>query len=283
MAKGNKPKGKLIPIGGNESRSPEQSREDGHAFFGDKGILSLVLEEMKGKDSRIGILPTASQEPEEICEMYLKAFKELGCKHISILDLDGRNVNSKEKLHILSTLDGILISGGDQNRLKEKLEGSEFLVALKDRYFNSNFVIAGTSAGAMAMAATMIQEGESDESLLKGTVELTQGFGFLAGAIIDTHFMARGRFARLTEALLAQQDFTAIGICEDTGLVITDGNLLRTIGSGVVLILQANQVKATNFKTAKKGSPIYVEGLSIHILAKGAEYSLADQRFTVIK
>ncbi|KAA6439795.1 cyanophycinase [Dyadobacter flavalbus] len=280
------PKGKLIPIGGKEARStPDRndSESSRQIEFNSNGVLQQVLMEMKGPDSRIVVITTASQIPDEMGEMYIRAFNELGCSQVHVLHLDGRNVNSQKSLETLAAADGVFFTGGDQTRLTDKICDSKFMDLLRERYVNEDFVIAGTSAGAMAMSATTIKEGSDEESLLKGIVELERGFSLLPDTIIDTHFMSRGRFSRLSEALLANPGFIALGICEDTGLVIEQGGIMRTIGSGVVLLLEADKIKETNFKKAKKLQPVYVEGMHMHILAKGAGYSLKDRKFLLIE
>jgi len=231
----------------------------------------------------VAVITTASGEPDEMGDMYLETFAKLGCKNVTILNLTGRNVNGKKTLEILSEVDGVFFTGGDQNKLIDKICDTKFMDLLKARYQDDEFVIAGTSAGAMAMSAAMIREGSSTESLLKGIVELSKGFTLLPKTIIDTHFMSRGRFSRLAEALLINPGFIAIGLCEDTGLVVTEGHHMRTIGSGVAMILEADNVKKTNFKQAKKMQPIYVEGMQMHILAPGAGFSLHDRKMILDK
>jgi cyanophycinase len=50
--------------------------------------------------------------------------------------------------------------------------GSEIMNILKQRYTEEEaFIIAGTSAGAMAMSNTMIYQGSSADSLLKGEAQ----------------------------------------------------------------------------------------------------------------
>ena len=277
------PKGKLIPIGGKEARKPEDEHTGSSQVvsFENEGVLQEVLGEMKGKTSKLAVVTTASQEPEEMGAMYLEAFKKLGCTQVTILYLNGRNVNSKKTLGLLAELDGVFFTGGDQKRIMDKILGTKFFELLTDRYYNEDFVISGTSAGAMAMSGAMIEAGSSTESLLKGIVEVSEGFNLLPEAIIDTHFMSRGRFARLAEALLINPGYIAIGICEDTGLVITEGDHIRTIGSGVAMILEADDVTLTNFKKAKKMQPVYVEGMQMHVLAKGAGFSLQKRKMVV--
>lgn len=281
-----KPKGKLIAIGGKEARSADEGILAGNSTDTESSggsILNHVLAEMKGPDSKIEIVTTASEQPTEMAEMYIAAFEKIGCKRVGILDLDGRNVDSKQVMERLFAADGLFITGGDQARLMEKLGSTEFLKATKRRYQDDNFAIAGTSAGAMAMSQVMIRDGDSTESLLKGIVEVTKGFGLLPMTIIDTHFMSRGRFSRLAEAILMQQGYTALGICENTALVACEGGMLRVIGSGVVMVMEAGNIKNTNFREAKNGQAIYVEGMQIHILAQGTMYSLDEKKFMLLE
>ncbi|MBK7467772.1 MAG: hypothetical protein IPJ43_13770 [Saprospiraceae bacterium] len=44
--------------------------------------------------------------------------------------------------------------------------------------------------------------------------------GYLENVIIDTHFIQRGRFRRLAEAVARFPNMLGIGLAEDTGLVI---------------------------------------------------------------
>ncbi|WP_247232080.1 cyanophycinase [Telluribacter sp. SYSU D00476] len=278
------PKGKLIPIGGKEARSPSNAQDSKDEktidFFG-SGILNDVLKEMKGEESRIEVITSASGYPEEMGVMYQEAFGKLGCNNVDIMHLDGRNVNSKKVLERLADADGVFFTGGDQVQLLDRICDTAFLDALTERYMKDDFVIAGTSAGAMAMASHMIKGGSDSESLLKGIVEMGTGFSFLPGTVIDTHFLSRGRFSRLAAALLECPSCIALGICEDTGLIITEGNLMRTIGSGVVVILEPDEIQRTNYREAKNMEPVYVESFKLHILAEGVTYSLKERKFFV--
>ena len=42
--------------------------------------------------------------------------------------------------------------------------------------------------------------------------------------IIDTHFIKRGRFGRQSEAVAKFQNLLGIGLAEDTGMIIKNGN-----------------------------------------------------------
>ncbi|MCH5687632.1 hypothetical protein LWM68_27220 [Niabella sp. W65] len=46
-----------------------------------------------------------------------------------------------------------------------------------------------------------------------------------------------------------------------------------------MLIIEASPIKATNFKRAGEKQPIYVEGLRVHLLARGASYQVNERKF----
>lgn len=268
------PRGKLIPIGGNEARDDEADVK--------RGILQEIINEMSVKNPVIEVIPAASMYPDEVEARYREAFGKLGYE-INVMNFDGkRDVDRSRNLERISNAHGVFLTGGDQLRLKDTIEGTELLRIIKDRYMNEEFVVAGTSAGAMIMSEKMINTGANQESVLKGIVRLTDGFDFLPGTIIDTHFFNRGRFARLTEALLQKHKLTGIGISENSGVVVTAGNLLRCIGRGTVLIIDNHEIRNTNYTGLKAGEPVFVENLIVHILAQNAAYMLKEKEFTLI-
>ena len=79
-------KGILIPIGGNEDKGSQVS-EGYELDFVTEGILSHVVNESGGPQSKIVVIPTASRIPVEVGENYRKAFTELKCEDITILDI----------------------------------------------------------------------------------------------------------------------------------------------------------------------------------------------------
>ncbi|MDB5243324.1 MAG: cyanophycinase, partial [Spirosoma sp.] len=241
------PKGKLIPIGGGEAKGLEDDNSSSELrqidFFA-SGILAEFLSEVKGKDSRIVIIPAASQIPKEVGKDYLDAFHKLGCKNVHVLFISSaEDADRKGNMERINEADGVLFTGGDQTQLIDKLLDSELLKRIQERYQYEDFVIAGTSAGAAAMPRLAIKEGKSAESLIKGLIETEKGLSLLPEAIIDTHFMQRSRLPRLTEALLRNPGLLGIGLCVDSGVVISEGNVMRAIGSGGVFILDADEIK----------------------------------------
>ena len=147
-----------------------------------------------------------------------------------------------------------------------------------NRYNSENIVIAGTSAGAMAMSHTMIT-GSSSRALLKNEVQLARGFGLIKDVTFDSHFVKRGRFSRLFQAVATNPACLGIGLGEDTGLLITEGTRMEAIGSGLVIIVDGSNIRSSNIASIPNNEPISIENLSVHILVKGNGYSLKNNKF----
>lgn len=276
------PKGKLIIIGGNEdkgTRKDPKFKHKNYLDFFELGILKRILNETKGIESYIEVITSASRIPEEVGNNYLVAFSLLNCKNIRLMHIkDRKDVLNKEYQDRIKKADAVLFTGGNQLRLKKIFLETEFLEILHNRFNNENFVVAGTSAGAVAVSENMIFGGSSSESLIKGAVKMTSGLSFMKNIIVDSHFVARGRFGRLAEAVTIHPSLIGIGLGEDTGVLITHGNHLETIGSGLVLILDGSEVAHTNLNEIKDGDPIAIENLKVHVLAKGYCYELDSKK-----
>jgi cyanophycinase len=282
------PKGKLIAIGGNEDKgnTPDgghNTKVFHHAFI-EEGILKRVVDEIGGPEKRIAVITSASSVPEEVGQNYIDAFGRLGATNIDVLDIRDRSDVKPDMIKRLSKADGVMMSGGNQLRLTTIFGGTAFLQLMKRRYKDeSGFVIAGTSAGAMCMSSTMIYQGHSASGLIKGGVKMTTGAGLIQDVIIDSHFVERGRFSRLTQAVAGNPNAIGIGLGEDTGVVITAGEMLETIGSGQVMIFDGHDITYSDFADVEEGEPFSVEGMRVHIISKGHSYSVEQRAFSAVR
>ncbi|WP_375418647.1 cyanophycinase [uncultured Hymenobacter sp.] len=278
------PLGKLLAVGGNEDKgtypNPRTQRKYNLNFF-ELGILKRIVLESGKADPRIEVITTASMIPHEVGPVYVASFAMLGCRNVGVLDIGTPDeARRPEYLTRLQAADVVMMSGGNQSRLREMFGTTEFLELLTRRYFQEpDFIIAGTSAGAMAMSERMIRGGSVPDSLLKGAVKMGAGLGLLPAAIIDSHFVKRGRFGRLIEAVALHPQLIGIGLGEDTGVLITAGNIVETVGSNLVIILDGHDIQHNNAAAAKKGTPLSVEAVKLHVLAKGNVYNMAERKF----
>lgn len=276
-----KPKGILIAIGGavdkGTANTTENSEKRTNKFL-EAGILKRMLEALPGDTHRIEVITTASLIPEEMGQHYVDAFARLENDNVGLIHIKNRKDTRDKSYHKrLSEAEGILFTGGNQLRLTTILGGTAILSMLLSRYQNEQVVVAGTSAGAMAMSKVMIYGGSSTEALLKGEVRQSRGFGFIEDVTFDSHFIKRGRFGRLCQAIAKNPSNVGIGLGEDTGLFITDGDRMEAIGSGLVTIVEGNKISYTNLADIKNGEPISIENLIVHILSKDHFYFLSER------
>ncbi len=282
----NNPKGKLVIIGGPVDRgsfSESPSDLQRNLKFFEKGILKrITTESLKNKLSKIEIITTASSIPEEVGDEYIKAFAQLDVLNVGVLNIKTRDeANSAESLERLKNADVVVFTGGDQLRLTSIFGGTSFHHLLLDKYENEDFIISGTSAGAAASSNNMIYQGSSQEALLKGEVKITGGLGFINNVIIDTHFVQRGRIGRLLYACASNPINLGIGLGEDTGLLIINGNKMEAIGSGLVMLVDGTHMRDTSITDVAMGSPVSIENLIVHVMALGDSYDLKNKKLTI--
>lgn len=262
------PKGKLIAVGGAEERSNRVSK-------GKLEVLRRILREIAGKNSNIEIITTASGIPNQIGREYEEAFSYLGCPNARHMNIrNRRDTEKREFIARIENCNGIMFSGGNQSKLSEVFTGTEILDIMKRRFHGEpGFVIAGTSAGAMAQSELMINGGTPVETLKRGKAQLKQGLGFISTAIIDSHFINRGRFGRLVVAVAEHPALTGIGISEDTGVIIRENRFLEVIGSNQVILVDGRALKYNSaaFRTERT---INLEHIIFHLFSKGIQFDL---------
>jgi cyanophycinase len=285
-----KPKGKLIVIGGAVDKGSfteknyEKEIEKNFNFF-ERGILKRIITEAELKnESRIEVITTASQIPEEVGNEYVKAFSYLGVTNVGVLGIKSREeANAQESTDRLEAANIVMFTGGDQLRLTTILGGTSFHKILQRKYLNELVVIAGTSAGAAACSNNMIYQGSAHEALLKGEVKITSGLGLINDVIIDTHFVHRGRIGRLFQAVVSNPGVLGIGLGEDTGLLITESKTMEAIGSGLVILVDGRFINDTNITEVNMGEPISIENVVAHVMSKGDVYDLEHHKLKIQK
>lgn len=277
-------KGKLLAIGGAEDKGTDLEAGEIHRnnlnFF-ELGILRRLVEETGGVNSRIEVITTASMIPVEVGRNYLRAFGKIGCENVGVMHIRNRaDASNEEYVERIKICDAVMFSGGNQMRLTSTFGGMPILDIIHNRYREEeNFLVAGTSAGAMAMSNTMIYEGNATRAHLKGEVKITTGLSFMRNVIFDSHFEKRGRFGRLAQAIAANPASIGIGLGEDTGMLITSNNQMEAIGSGLVIIIDGTEIRHSNIADIPDGCPISLENLKVHFCEKGNGYKVKERIF----
>jgi len=260
-------RGDLIAIGGNEDKVNELV------------VLKRVIQELNKTEYKVGVITTASIEPEQREKDYRQVFTTLKASKIEILNIKSRtHANDISLTNILIDADLIFLAGGDQLRLTSILGGTKILDAIHKR-LEAGAIIAGTSAGAAVFSDTMIYEGKSEEGLVKGRVLTTSGFGFVENVVFDTHFISRGRIGRLVQIVTTNPTIIGVGIGEDSGVILRGDGIGEIIGTGQVIIVDGSDIVHSNIMDIVPGSPIAVENVRIHSLVNGYKYDFRKRSF----
>ena len=258
--------GPVLPIGGAEEREPGGE------------ILERFMALAGGEKARVAVVPTASGEPRESGERYVKLFGKMGAATADWLRVEQRSdANADAALELLAGATGIFITGGDQARLVELLAGTRVMECIRERNADG-VVVAGTSAGASIVAGHALVGGSgvapsNDAAARKGMVELSAGFGLLQDVVIDQHFSQRGRLGRLLAAFAANPGLLGIGLDEDTAVLIDREGILETMGSGMVTIVDGREAVSDYFER-QPGEVLTVGRSSLHVLGPGRRFDL---------
>ncbi|MCD4819319.1 MAG: cyanophycinase [Candidatus Cloacimonetes bacterium] len=265
----NETKGHLVLIGGNEDKI--RNREILHAIVKINNVQNIA------------VIPTASRYyPRQLGDKYKSAFKNLGVKKIELLDIrTAQEADKEENFEKIKSADCIFFTGGDQVRLVDILQKTKLLQVIKDEY-QMGKTVAGTSAGAAAASNPMIFDGD-EMGFLKGSVNHSEGFGFINNFTVDTHFITRGRISRLTQFLLRGYSNFGIGLAEDTGIILYPNNQFEVIGSHIVTILNSENVKFTNYKETNIDERFTTDGFQLGFLSPGTIYDINKKSVIKIK
>lgn len=272
------PKGTLLIIGGAEDKvgSITLAMERKNIDFKHFAILNLLLTGRK----KVEIITTSSMYQEEMQEIYQRTFDKIGLKNTGFIPIKIKEeAGLSEYIKRVEQANAVFFSGGDQSRLSNILGETRIIEVIKKRFFeDEDFVVAGTSAGAMAMSKIMIYGGGTNEVVFRNDLKITTGFGLLEHCIIDTHFIKRGRFGRLAHAVIINPGHLGIGLGDDTALIIKNGEDAECLGSGAVVIIDSTNVGQSNIAEEEQDEcGVFVENLQVHLLVKGCRFNLKSR------
>jgi cyanophycinase len=244
--------GSILAIGGHEDRT------------GGRAILGRISAALGGRP--LALITAASEHPGGYVDLYRDAFAGFGVEvlHVSAYE-------SEDAGDVLARAGGAFLTGGSQLRLVHRLRSAGLVAGLVEMSQRGG-IVAGTSAGASALAGRMIVRGPGRRSPSSTNVHLGNGLGLIEGVIIDQHFAERGRSGRLRAAVADDPDCVGIGIDEDTAVEFR-GTALTVHGSGAVTIIDARRATTT---TSRDGRSATIRKATLHILAAGDSWDLTD-------
>ena len=257
-------RGYIIPIGGAEEK------------FHNPEILDRFIDICGGKEARIGIIPTAS-ELEDTGRNYEKLFRQIGVKHAMVLPFESReDCNNEEYLDYIEKSDGVFLTGGNQLRLSTTLGGTATAQLIRRRNA-AGMHVAGTSAGAAFVPEHMIAGGLEGSTPSPDMVTMAPGLGLTNKFIIDQHFRERDRMGRLLTALAYNPFAVGMGLDEDTAAFISNDDDVEVVGSGGITIIDPSELSYSSMHKARRGEPVSLIGVRLHILVAGGRYKTASR------
>lgn len=237
-------------------------------------------------------------------------FQLLGARAAENLTLDRRELADDEQIaERIRSADGVFIKGGDQARYVTLWGGTRSARALAEVYARGG-VLAGTSAGAHVLSqviydartgslspAEAITDGRSpkisfSEDLVgyappaagpTGETTPEQVPGLLPGTLVDTHFTARGRLARLAVLLgtraqaLPGTRLLGVGLDEKTALLVGPELVGEVVGQGAVTLMHTT---AQSRIALVAGQPPTVTDLDCELVTEGFAVSLLTGQVT---
>jgi cyanophycinase len=214
-----------------------------------KGVIALVGsgEFLPGADrldqallaslegpARVAILPTASAPdgpgvPERWAKMGVEHFQRLGAGAEAVMLLTRQDAGSAELAERIASANFVYLSGGKPGYLVQTLQNTACWRAIR-QVFEQGGVVAGCSAGAMALAGS-----------LPGFLRSQPALGLAPGIAVIPHFdeipgwlSGLGRFAT--------RGVTVVGVEGSTGLVGAGPNW-RVAGRGRVTVFNGGAKK----------------------------------------
>ena len=256
--------GPVVVIGGAEDKR------------GERLVLSRLVE-MAGPDPHLVVLSTASTRGEEAIARYGELFTEMGAARVTGLrPLTREEADDPAATATVMDANGVFLTGGNQVRLVSVIGGTR----LEDALFSARdrgAVIAGTSAGASAVAAHMVAFGRPGASPRHRMVHISAGLGLIEDVIVDQHFEQRGRMGRLLAAVAISPKLLGLGLDEDTAAIVYADRTLEVVGKGSVTIVDGSKV-STDAYQIKAHRPMMVSGAVVHALPAGYWFDLRSRK-----
>ena len=183
------------------------------------GMMDTLVRRMGGPDAAIVVIPTA-MPGENFDEHWpnLSALHARGVHNITVLHTrDAATADSAAFCEPLRQARAVLILGGRQWRLIEAFQHTRLIDELHG-VLRRGGIVAGTSAGASALASFLVRGQPGDNSVVIG--KYSEGFGLLENVAIDQHLLARRREFDLVGVVRSYPELLGIGIDEHTGILV---------------------------------------------------------------
>lgn len=213
-------------------------------------IWRRLLDLSGGPGAKWVVLGTASESPQSSADNAARQLRRRGAVAdtlpVSPLLKDrpvAEAVRDRALIDKVRAARGVFFTGGSQDRIVASLlpggQPSPLLQAIWDVY-RAGGVVAGTSAGAAIMSATMFVDAPDIVGVMKGRLregqEYGRGLGFVGPDLfVDQHFLKRGRIGRMLPLMQRSGYALGLGVEEDSAAAVRDG-VVEMLGGQAVFV-----------------------------------------------
>lgn len=238
-----------------------------------KRILTRFAKLAGGEDAHIVVVSTASMFGDRTLGSYREIFEELGASTVDGLDPQDRaQAEAPEVAAKLAEATGVFLTGGNQLRLTSVVAGTRLGTAIHLAH-DRGAAVAGTSAGASALAGHMLAFGDTGATPRHGHVQVAAGLGLVPGVIVDQHFEQRTRLGRLLAAISQSPSLIGLGLDEDTAALVYADRTLEVVGRGAITIVDGSQIRTDAYQIRGR-KPMMVSGAQLHSIPAGYWFDL---------
>jgi len=201
----------------------------------------------KSVNKKVAILDYGTETSSWMRDYFTQNCGASAAKHFNLSN--STVINADATYTELMQYDVFFIKGGDQYNYYSGWKNTKTQLAIDDK-FKAGGVICGTSAGMAILSDVMFtaQNGTVyPEDCLKdansSTIVLKNDFlQLFSHTLFDTHFVQRGRFARLIVFIINYLEnngtkLTGIGVDDLTALAIDQNKQAKVFGTGAVTII----------------------------------------------
>ena len=179
---------------------------------------------LAGPDPRLCLIDTADNGEGQIYRL----FDDFRGIRLTVLNLQPSDAGRPDVVAALRACTGFFFGGGDPQRLSDTFRPRDrdtpALAAIRERFEKHGAVVAGSSAGAMAVGPVTLCECGAHSSVLavtRGELFRAPGFDLLnEPVLIDAHFFTHGLLGRHMFALARDHIPVGVGIDEDTAVLV---------------------------------------------------------------
>jgi cyanophycinase len=272
-------------------------------------VWSRMVTLAGGKNSRWLVFPTAAGTPEESAKRIIESLTAAGARAEMVpLSRQLKNISIEAMVRDpvwiakIESANGIYFAGGAQEHITAalfefqdgKLNNTPMLDAIWKMY-RAGGVVAGSSAGAAIMSATMFRDPKSildimREGASRGS-DIGRGLGFVGDALfVDQHFLKRGRIGRMLPVMALEGFKLGLGIEENSAAIVQDNQVEiigAQVGKGAILadLRGATTVGAingekSNTRTEGAFQPFLLRNARISYLDRGDKVNLKTMQVT---